>query len=89
VKVVHGDGWRGLPDEAPFDRIIVTAAPERVPEALLAQLRTGGRMVIPVGNEEQWLRVLEKTAEGVRERDLIPVRFVPMVEGPVEPPGKR
>jgi len=89
VKVVQGDGWHGLPEEAPFDRIIVTAAPERVPEALVAQLRTGGRMVLPVGSEEQWLRVLEKTEDGLRERALFEVRFVPMVRGPANPPSAR
>ncbi len=81
VTVVEGDGWLGLPGKAPFDRILVTAAPDRVPEALVEQLRVGGRMVLPVGGDEQWLRVLEKTADGIRERELFPVRFVPMVEG--------
>ena len=81
VVVVEGDGWLGLPDKAPFDRILVTAAPEHVPEALVDQLRVGGRMVLPVGGEEQWLRVLEKTEDGIREQQLFPVRFVPMVEG--------
>lgn len=81
VVVVVGDGWLGLPEKAPFDRIVVTAAPDRVPEKLVEQLRVGGRMVLPVGGVDQWLRVLEKTADGVRERELFPVRFVPMVEG--------
>ena len=81
VVVVEGDGWLGLPGKAPFDRILVTAAPEHVPEALVDQLRIGGRMVLPVGVEEQWLRVLEKTEDGIREQELFPVRFVPMVEG--------
>ncbi len=85
VVVVEGDGWLGLPEKAPFDRILVTAAPEHVPEALVAQLRVGGRMVLPVGGEEQWLRVLEKTEDGIREQELFPVRFVPMVEGPRAP----
>ena len=81
VVVVEGDGWLGLPGKAPFDRILVTAAPEHVPEVLVDQLRIGGRMVLPVGGEEQWLRVLEKTEDGIREQELFPVRFVPMVEG--------
>lgn len=80
VVVIEGNGWLGLPDKAPFDRILVTAAPDRVPEALVEQLRVGGRMVLPVGENDQWLRVLEKTPDGVRERELFPVRFVPMVK---------
>ena len=80
VAVIEGNGWLGLPDEAPFDRILVTAAPDRVPDALVEQLRVGGRMVLPVGEYDQWLRVLEKTPDGIRERELFPVRFVPMVK---------
>jgi protein-L-isoaspartate(D-aspartate) O-methyltransferase len=81
VTVVQGDGWRGLPAEAPFDRIIVTAAPDRVPEALVEQLAVGGRMVVPVGGADQQLRLIEKTEQGVREEELFAVRFVPMIEG--------
>lgn len=80
VAVIEGNGWDGLPAESPFDRILVTAAPDRVPEALVEQLRTGGRMVIPVGALDQRLRVLEKTPGGIREHELFPVRFVPMVK---------
>jgi protein-L-isoaspartate(D-aspartate) O-methyltransferase len=82
VTARAGDGYGGWPDRAPFDLIVVTAAPERVPPALLEQLAPGGRMVIPVGrqDEEQWLRVIEKGPDGrTRTRDEIPVRFVPMV----------
>jgi len=82
VTVRAGDGYAGWPERAPFDVILVTAAPERVPPALLEQLAPGGRMVIPVGrqDEEQWLRVVEKDAGGrIRTREEIPVRFVPMV----------
>ena len=81
VQVVTGDGYAGLPAEAPFDRILVTAAPPEVPEALVAQLAIGGRMVLPVGTAEQEIRVLTKTDAGVREERRFPVRFVPMVRG--------
>ena len=79
VQVITGDGFRGLPDQAPFDGIIVTAAPEQVPPALIEQLAPGGRLVIPVGDWRQELRVLERGPSGVRETSLFPVRFVPMI----------
>ncbi|MEE8183910.1 MAG: protein-L-isoaspartate(D-aspartate) O-methyltransferase [Acidobacteriota bacterium] len=78
VRVRHGDGYRGWPEAAPFDAIIVTAAPDHVPPALVDQLRVGGRMVIPVGDRYQELRLIEKTGTGIRETKIIPVRFVPM-----------
>ncbi|TAH39603.1 MAG: protein-L-isoaspartate(D-aspartate) O-methyltransferase [Planctomycetota bacterium] len=78
VRVRAGDGYQGWPEAAPFDAVIVTAAPERVPQPLLDQLRPGGRLVIPVGGAWQELILLEKTAQGLRERRLLPVRFVPM-----------
>jgi protein-L-isoaspartate(D-aspartate) O-methyltransferase len=78
VAVITGDGYRGLPELAPFDGIIVTAAPEKVPEPLIEQLAVGGRLVIPVGRHFQELKVLEKTAEGVRSETAFGVRFVPM-----------
>ncbi len=78
VHVITGDGFRGLPDRAPFDGILVTAAPEKVPQPLIDQLRVGGKLVIPVGRMDQWLRVLERTEEGVVTRRLFEVRFVPM-----------
>jgi protein-L-isoaspartate(D-aspartate) O-methyltransferase len=78
VVVIAGDGYRGLPDEAPFDSIIVTAAPERIPEPLIEQLRVGGRLVIPVGGRTQKLRVAERTKDGLQTRTLFGVRFVPM-----------
>jgi protein-L-isoaspartate(D-aspartate) O-methyltransferase len=81
VEVVTGDGYRGLPEHAPFDGILVTAAPTEVPQALLDQLAVGGRLVVPVGGLDQELRLLERTAEGVRSQTLFPVRFVPMVHG--------
>jgi protein-L-isoaspartate(D-aspartate) O-methyltransferase len=86
--VVHeGDGHAGLPDRAPFDRIIVTAAPAEVPEALLEQLAPNGRLVIPVGGrfEQQLLLVDKDEAGGLHERPTIGVAFVPLVGG--EPAG--
>jgi protein-L-isoaspartate(D-aspartate) O-methyltransferase len=73
-----GDGYMGWPEHAPFDRIIVTAAPEDVPQPLLDQLKVGGRMILPVGIMSQDLVLVEKGESGVTRRTLIPVRFVPM-----------
>jgi protein-L-isoaspartate(D-aspartate) O-methyltransferase len=79
ITVKEGDGYRGWPEYAPFDGIIVTAAPERIPQPLLDQLAPNGRMVIPVGGFFQELKVFKKEANGrVTEQDIIPVRFVPM-----------
>ena len=83
VTVRSGDGYLGWPDEAPFDIIIVTAAPEEVPAALVAQLKPGGRLIVPVGRvyDVQDLQLIEKDATGrVSTRSVIPVRFVPMVK---------
>ncbi len=85
VEVITGDGYKGLPEHAPFDGIIVTAAPEKVPEPLVEQLAVGGRLVIPVGGWSQDLRVLERTEEGVRTTTLFPVRFVPLVRPEDDP----
>jgi protein-L-isoaspartate(D-aspartate) O-methyltransferase len=83
VHVRHGDGSRGWPEAAPFDAVVVTAAPREVPAALVAQLAPGGRLVIPVGSEgEQELRVLVRTPSGIETRPSVPVQFVPMVVGP-------
>lgn len=82
VDVRHGDGYEGWPEQAPFEAVIVTAAPEEVPEALVEQLAPGGRMVLPVGpqGEGQVLTVIRKTADGSVEREAVSgVRFVPMV----------
>jgi protein-L-isoaspartate(D-aspartate) O-methyltransferase len=73
-----GDGYMGWPEHSPFDRIIVTAAPEFIPRPLIEQLKEGGRMIIPVGTLNQELIVLEKTKSGITQRSTIPVRFVPM-----------
>ncbi|MXW91137.1 MAG: protein-L-isoaspartate(D-aspartate) O-methyltransferase [Rhodospirillaceae bacterium] len=80
-----GDGGLGWPEQAPFDRIIVTAAADRVPQALLDQLRIGGSLVIPVGAEgaAQTLWRIERTGEGFEEEPLTGVRFVPLVSGTV------
>jgi protein-L-isoaspartate(D-aspartate) O-methyltransferase len=85
VQVRIGDGYRGWPDQAPFDAIVVTAAPPEVPQALVDQLADGGRMVVPVGTSYQELLVIEKKDGKVTKRALAPVRFVPMVKGKPEP----
>jgi protein-L-isoaspartate(D-aspartate) O-methyltransferase len=81
VHVREGDGWLGWPEHAPYDAIVVAAAPPNVPAALLEQLAVGGRLVIPVGTQwRQELRVITKTSTGTRERTVIPVLFVPLVK---------
>jgi len=82
VHVRPGDGYKGWPEEMPFDAVIVTAAPEEIPQELLDQLRVGGRMVVPVGALSQDLYLLTKTVEGVIQKNVLPVRFVPMVRDP-------
>jgi protein-L-isoaspartate(D-aspartate) O-methyltransferase len=79
VDVITGDGWAGLPAHAPYDGILVAAAPPQVPAALKDQLAPGARLVIPVGTSQQDLRVFERSAEGFEERTLFGVRFVPLV----------
>ncbi|MCA9393964.1 MAG: protein-L-isoaspartate(D-aspartate) O-methyltransferase [Candidatus Omnitrophica bacterium] len=81
ITVRRGDGYLGWPEHAPFDKIIVTAAPPEVPPRLVEQLKVGGRMVLPVGEGYQQLIVLTKTDQGVVSESLFPVRFVPMVPG--------
>jgi protein-L-isoaspartate(D-aspartate) O-methyltransferase len=83
VTVRSGDGYKGWPEEAPFDAIIVTAAPPSIPSPLVDQLAVGGRMVLPVGKYSQELVLITRDAEGVKTESLIGVRFVPMV-GEVE-----
>ena len=78
VHVRQGDGYRGWPEHAPFDAILVTAAPGHVPEPLVEQLALGGRMVLPLGGVFQDLVRVTRGAEGVRQERLLGVRFVPM-----------
>ena len=83
VTVKTGNGYLGWPEHAPYDRIIVTAAPEQVPAALVAQLKAGGLMAIPVGEAGfQELRVLKRTDSGLETIATLPVRFVPMTGKP-------
>jgi protein-L-isoaspartate(D-aspartate) O-methyltransferase len=86
VHLKVGDGYAGWPDAGPFDGILVTAAPSKVPQPLLDQLKVGGKLVIPEGSYFQDLRVYTKTANGVEKRNVIPVRFVPMT-GKAQKPG--
>jgi protein-L-isoaspartate(D-aspartate) O-methyltransferase len=89
VHVRTGDGYRGWPEHAPFDAIVVTAAPPSIPEPLVAQLKVGGRMVLPVGSELQDLLVLTKRPDGgCDRRSVLPVRFVPMTGEVREPPPR-
>ena len=78
IHIRQGDGCRGWPEEAPFDGIIVAAAPDHVPEALVDQLTVGARLVIPVGDASQTMTIVRKTAEGASLDTTFPVRFVPM-----------
>jgi protein-L-isoaspartate(D-aspartate) O-methyltransferase len=84
VRVRHGDGYAGWPDAAPFDAIVVTAGADSIPPPLIDQLAPGGRLVMPVGDPwtDQRLVLLEKDASGrIASRDLLPVRFVPLLHG--------
>ena len=76
-----GDGHRGWPEESPFDAVIVTAAPVQIPAELCAQLKEGGRMVLPVGEAYQELVLVVKDGKRIRTKSLFPVRFVPLVPG--------
>jgi protein-L-isoaspartate(D-aspartate) O-methyltransferase len=82
VNVRTGNGYLGWPEHAPFDRIIVTAAPPEIPPALVEQLAVGGIMVVPVGTSHQEIVVVNKTPNGATEQRTIEVRFVPMVSQP-------
>ena len=81
LRLKHADGNLGLPEVAPFDTIILAAAARQVPQALLQQLAPGGRMILPFGNSEQVLRLVERTRSGYSEATLDAVRFVPMLTG--------
>jgi protein-L-isoaspartate(D-aspartate) O-methyltransferase len=82
IRFRVGDGSQGWPEEAPFDAVIVTAAAGRIPERLKEQLEAGGRMVVPVGTELQELQLIRRDEEGLTEKRLLSVRFVPLVKGP-------
>jgi protein-L-isoaspartate(D-aspartate) O-methyltransferase len=82
VHVRHGDGYAGWTEHAPFDAIMVTAAPDHVPQPLIDQLAPGGRMIIPVGDYFQELRLIHRTEQGIVQRSTIPVRFVPLTRNP-------
>ena len=82
VTVKIGDGYQGWEEKAPFDRIMVTAAPKKIPDMLVAQIKNGGKMIIPFGenSSSQHLWIIEKDIKGnVEEKKVLPVRFVPMV----------
>lgn len=82
VRVKAGNGYEGWAEHAPFDAIVVTAAPDQVPQALVDQLAVNGKMVIPVGTSDQEMMVITKTSSGVVRKRTIPVRFVPMTGKP-------
>ena len=84
VHVKAGNGYLGWPEHAPFEAIVVTAAPEEVPPALIEQLALGGTMVVPVGTGEQDLLILTKTKQGLLQKKTLPVRFVPMRGKPTD-----
>ena len=82
VEVRAGNGYLGWPEQAPYDRIMVTAAPEDIPAPLVRQLKIGGLMAIPVGTVMQELRILRRTSAGMETLKTLPVRFVPMTDKP-------
>tara|TARA_R110000744_G_scaffold50709_10_gene109515 strand:+ start:1707 stop:2384 length:678 start_codon:yes stop_codon:yes gene_type:complete len=81
VAMKHGDGWQGWQSKAPFQAIIVTAAPTEVPPALLEQLADGGRLIIPVGEQSQVLKLITRHGDEFKEQQIEAVRFVPLVPG--------
>jgi len=81
VAMKHGDGWQGWASKGPFAAIIVTAAPASMPQALLEQLSDGGRLVIPVGSQNQILKVITRQGDTFNEKQVEAVRFVPLVSG--------
>ncbi len=88
ITTIIGDGWLGWPPQAPFDRIIVTAAAQAAPEKLVEQLKIGGRMIIPLGEtrDSQSLVLIDKTESGLTETPTLSVRFVPLLHGRVKRP---
>jgi protein-L-isoaspartate(D-aspartate) O-methyltransferase len=83
IKLKHSDGSWGWEDNGPYDGIIVTCAPEQVPESLLQQLAPGGRLVIPIGGESQSLRVIDRNGNQFEETELDAVSFVPLLSGQI------
>ena len=81
VRYKHVDGHGGYPEAAPYDGILIAASAARVPDALKEQLAPGGRMVLPVGVEDQWLHVVDRTPAGFTEKRCAAVRFVPLLPG--------
>jgi protein-L-isoaspartate(D-aspartate) O-methyltransferase len=81
IAMKHGDGWQGWASKGPFSAIIVTAAPTSVPQALLEQLADGGRLVIPVGDQNQVLKIITRDGDSYNEQQVEAVRFVPLVPG--------
>ena len=81
ISMKHGDGWQGWASKAPFDAIIVTAGAASVPQALLEQLVDGGRLVIPVGEQTQILKIITRSGDSYSEQQVEAVRFVPLVPG--------
>ena len=81
IRYKHADGHAGYPEGAPYDGILMAASATHVPEALKQQLAIGGRMVLPVGIEEQWLYTVDRTANGYVEQKRMGVRFVPLLPG--------
>lgn len=84
-----GDGAQGWPERAPYDRILVTAAAKSLPTSLMEQLAPGGLLLLPIGESQQDLFLFEKREQGARGRKLLPVRFVPLVEGPLDGPPEK
>ena len=84
VSAKHGNGWLGWPNKGPYDAILVTAAASEIPTALTDQLAEGGRLVLPVGDSQQTLQLIERSGSQLTSRILEPVRFVPLIDGDVE-----
>ncbi|EBS5739811.1 protein-L-isoaspartate(D-aspartate) O-methyltransferase, partial [Salmonella enterica subsp. enterica serovar Eastbourne] len=81
ISTRHGDGWEGWPSRGPFDGIIVTAAASDIPPALLSQLADNGRMVIPVGEQQQMLKLIRRRGNDFHTQSIGTVRFVPLIHG--------
>ncbi|MGL4708724.1 MAG: protein-L-isoaspartate(D-aspartate) O-methyltransferase [Aeromonas veronii] len=84
VSAKHGNGWLGWANKGPYDAILVTAAASEIPTALTDQLADGGRLVLPVGDSQQTLQLIERSGSQLTSRILEPVRFVPLIDGDVE-----